>query len=357
MIKEVNNKRKGINILMVLILALLLVCVGYKLRSLKLSDKAGNSDGDLPILTVSPTATVTQQPTLSPTPASTPTPEPSLTHTPTPVPAPTSVPTIQPTTAPESVPKTIEELKESLEDYISQQKGRYGLYFINLVTGEEFGINDKERYIAASTTKLPMNLMLYRKIAAGEIDFNDKLVYLEEDFEPGSGIIQKSPYGTEYTVRETARLSIVYSDNCGINMIIRLLGIDNIRQYMLDIGGTIYYGRDHRSCPYDLAVYARELYRFYQQEPEIAGILIEDLQNTLWNDRINKLLPEDVKVAHKIGNYTGVYNDVGIVFAEEPYALAIMSENIDQSVAGNVIAQLSKKIYDYVVTSSKLKSN
>jgi len=166
---------------------------------------------------------------------------------------------------------------------------------------------------------------------------------LEEDFEPGSGVIQKSPFGTEYTVRETARLSVVYSDNCAINMIIRLLGIENIRQYMLDIGGTIYYGRDHRSCPYDLAVYARELYRFYQENPEIAGILIEDLQNTMWNDRINKLLPKDVKVAHKIGNYEGVYNDVGIVFAEEPYVLAVMSENADQSVASDVIAQISKK--------------
>ena len=140
-------------------------------------------------------------------------------------------------------------------------------------------------------------------------------------------------------------------------MIIRLLGIDNIRKYMQDIGGTVYYGSDHRSCPYDLAVYARELYRFYQQQPEIAGILIEDLQNTLWNDRIKKLLPGDVKVAHKIGNFDGVYNDVGIIFAGEPYVLAVMSENVDQTVASDVIAQLSKKIYDYIVTSSKLTGN
>lgn len=85
--------------------------------------------------------------------------------------------------------------------------------------------------------------------------------------------------------------------------------------------------------------------------------MIEDLQNTMWNDRINKLLPKDVKVAHKIGNYEGVYNDVGIVFAEEPYVLAVMSENADQSVASDVIAQISKKIYDYMVTRNNLKSN
>lgn len=347
-----NQKGKTTGIISVLILLLLLTCIAYAVKNKKLSNDTGISDSELDDLTVMPEITATQAPTLSPTPVVTPTTEP----TPTPTPLPTPEPTIQPGPT-EPVPETLDDLKKSLEEYIAQQKGRYGLYYINLVTGEEFGINDKERYIAASTTKLPMNLLLYRKVASGEVDLNDKLVYLEEDFEPGTGIIQKSSYGTEYTVRETARLSIVYSDNCGINMIIRLLGIENIRKYMQDIGGTIYYGRDHRTCPYDLAVYARELYRFYQEEPEIAGLLIEDLQNTMWNDRINKLLPEDVKVSHKIGNYDGVYNDVGIVFAEEPYALAIMSENINQSVASDVIAQMSKRIYDYVVAASKSKSN
>ncbi|UZQ86130.1 class A beta-lactamase-related serine hydrolase [Thermoclostridium stercorarium] len=347
-------KGKTSFILSIFVLTGLLVCTGFIFENIYPSRDTNRTGNRYSGAGGFPTATPGGFPQ-----AQTPAVEPALTLKPAPVQA--TVP-VHPGRRgngfeAEAVPRTLEELKKTLEKYIAQQSGRYGLYFINLVTGEEFGINDREKYIAASTTKLPMNLLLYKKIAAGEIDFDEKLVYLEEDFEPGSGVIQKSPFGTEYTVRETARLSVVYSDNCAINMIIRLLGIENIRQYMLDIGGTIYYGRDHRSCPYDLAVYARELYRFYQENPEIAGILIEDLQNTMWNDRINKLLPKDVKVAHKIGNYEGVYNDVGIVFAEEPYVLAVMSENADQSVASDVIAQISKKIYDYMVTRNNLKSN
>ena len=354
-----NLKKKSANILAALILLFLLLCTAYVLKNLNSSNNTGGSGNYFQGPTAAPSLTAIQSPTpvttQDPWIPSTLTPEPDVTSIPTAVPTP--LPTAGPGSEPEAVPRTIEELKKDLEEYISRQEGRYGLYFINLSTGEEFGINDKERFIAASTTKLPLNLLLYKKIAAGEIDFNDKLVYFEEDFEPGAGIIQNSPYGTEYTVRETARLSIVYSDNCGINMIIRLLGIDNIRKFMQDVGGIINYGNDHRSCPYDLAVYARELYRFYHEEPEIAGILMEDLQNTMWNDRINALLPKDVKVAHKIGNFQGVCNDVGIVFAEEPYILAVMSEDVNESAALNVIAQMSKKIYDYVVTSHKSKGN
>ena len=242
----------------------------------------------------------------------------------------------------------LNELKKSLNKYIGQQQGKYGLYYINLVTREELGINGRDEYIAASTTKLPMNMLLYCEIKAGRIEQNRILTYSEEDFEPGTGVIQESDFGTLYTVREAARLSIVHSDNCAMNMIIRILGIDNIRLYMQEIGGTIYYGDSHRSCPYDLAMYAAELYRFYEESPDIAGILIEDLQNTAWNDRINKYLPEEIKVSHKIGNYPKVFNDVGIVFATKPYALAIMSENVEQTTASDVIATISKMIYDYV---------
>lgn len=239
-------------------------------------------------------------------------------------------------------------IKKTLESYIGEQEGKYGLYYINLISGEEFGVNERDEFIAASTTKLPMNMLLYKEIATGKINFESILIYNEEDYEPGTGIIQESPFGTPYTVREAARLSIVYSDNCAMNMIIRLLGIDNIRKYMLELGGTIYYGDSHRTCPYDLALYAAELYRFYMESPEIAGILMEDLQNTHWNDRINKLLPDDIKVAHKIGNYPKVYNDAGIVFAPEPYVLAVMSEDIRHETASDVIATISKIIYDCI---------
>lgn len=267
--------------------------------------------------------------------------------TPALTPVPDSTATATPPADVRHVPESLEALIEDLEAYILGQDGKYGVYYINLVTGEEFGINDRDEYIAASTAKLPMNLLLYREIASGGVDPDSMLTYIEEDFEGGTGIIQDSPYGTGYTVRETARLSIVYSDNCGINMIIRLLGIDNIRQYMKDLGGTVYYGSSHRTCPYDLALYAAELYRFYLKSPEIAGLLVEDLQNTQWNDRINKFLPADVKVSHKIGTYKNVYNDVGIVFASEPYAVAVMSENVEHAVASDVIGEISKRIYDF----------
>jgi beta-lactamase class A len=115
---------------------------------------------------------------------------------------------------------------------------------------------------------------------------------------------------------------------------------------MLDIGGSIYYGPRYRTCPKDMAMYLKELYRLYLENPEVYGELIDYLQNTIFNDRINALLPDDIKVAHKVGNQVSSMSDVGIVFADQPYVLAMMSDNVNPSEACEVIAKVSKMIFD-----------
>ncbi len=241
----------------------------------------------------------------------------------------------------------MDELKKIITDYTSKLPGRYGVTYIDLATGEMVNVNDQVEFIAASTSKLPINMMLFKDIEAGKVTLEDKLVYKQEDLEYGTGIIQNSPFGTEYTVREAAELSIRKSDNCGVNMIIRQVGIENVRQYILGIGGKIYYGKRHRSCPYDMALVAQDLYKHYLNNEEVYGELIHNLENTDWKDRIDAKLPKEIRVAHKIGNQTKTANDVGIVFGKHPYVLSIMTEEVDFGTACSNIATLSKKIFDF----------
>lgn len=301
----------------------------------------------------------TTAPTMSELPTATPTPTPIL--APTPTPTPTPEPVVR-TPGHENMPEyasvaplgNIQTLEDKVTALIKTFPGKYGVTFVNLATGERFGIQDTDEYIAASTSKFPMNILLWKRIAAGEIDPEMMLTYQKEDLETGTGIIQQQPYGTQYTVRETSRLSVVYSDNCGINMIIRLLDIEDIRQYIKDQGGVVEYGKRHRSCPADMANCAVDLYKFYWEDPTVAGELIESLENTKWKDeRMSGNLPKDVKVAHKIGNQTRTANDVGIVFASQPYVLSVMTENVDFDGAVRNIAKLSKLIYDEMEAAVK----
>ncbi len=234
-----------------------------------------------------------------------------------------------------------------LQNYLKSLDGKYGIYFLNLKDGSEFGINHKDRFTAASTIKIPINLYLFKKIKEGAVNPKGMLTYERKDYETGTGIIQKSSFGKRYTVRELSKKSIEISDNVATNMLLRLLGMDNVKNYMRQLGGTVVVDDQNVTCPEDMGIYMREVYSFYKQDKTLGNELMGYFLNTTSSDRIPALLPKNVKIAHKIGNQVKTMNDVGIVFSREPYIISILSKDVNENEAVGVIAEISKKVYDF----------
>jgi len=194
----------------------------------------------------------------------------SIKETPSPSldPSATPIPSLVPIENP-----TVNDLYEYLQIYLSTYQGDYGMYFYNLDTNESFGIRDKEKYIAASTSKVPINLYLYKLVAEGKVDLDTEVEYLEEDLEWGTGKIIKEEFGVKYSLRELSKLSIEISDNCAINMIIRTVGKENFINYMNSLGAIVDY-HTYRTCPYDMYLYFDELYKLYNENTEVYSDLM-----------------------------------------------------------------------------------
>lgn len=266
-------------------------------------------------------------------------------------------------------------LQDSVTSYAGNFNGRIGIYYINLKTGETWGLNEKEPFVAASSIKMGINTLLYKKVAEGAFKFTDMLAYDNRayptgDMEPGTGSIIGQPNGTKFSVRRTSQLSITISDNCATNMVIRKLGgIDTVVPYLTSISGEVPYrtpvsytdykgaivsGR-HRISAKDLAKYAQNLYTLWQASKEDYQPLIDDLENTVFEFGVQSKLPKTVKVAHKIGT-NGDYrteNDVGIVFAKEPYVICVTTENSSQSAGRTAVADISLQFYNFIAEVTK----
>ncbi|MGD0622049.1 MAG: serine hydrolase [Thermacetogeniaceae bacterium] len=239
-------------------------------------------------------------------------------------------------------------LKTEIASYLKNYKGQYGVYYYDILSGQEFGINDEDQYTGASDEKIPINLYLYNKIKSGAVNPEGTLTYLQEDYEGGTGGIQYEKVGTRYTVEDLSGLSIVDSDNVAANMLIRFLGMQNIKDYMQQVGGQVVVDGQNVSSPRDMGLYMKLVYEFCENNGTLGDDLMNNFLNTDFNDRLPALLPKSVKVAHKIGNDVGVVNDVGIVFAAKPYIVAVMSKGVNEEEAPSVIANISKMIYDSV---------
>lgn len=240
-------------------------------------------------------------------------------------------------------------LKSELEAYISKFNGRYGIYYFDLVHNDDFGINEKEEYTAASTYKVPLNLYVYKGIKESKINAEGTLKYIEADYEGGAGIIQNANYGTKYTVRKLCWYSLVYSDNVASRMLMRFVGRTNVKKFMREMGGTVVSDTKNISCPKDMGLYLKKVYEFCNSNGELGEELMDNMIKTDFHDRLPLLLPENIKIAHKTGNLIGIVHDVGIVFEDKPYILAVMSKDvISDGEANTVISNVSKKVYDFV---------
>ncbi len=85
---------------------------------------------------------------------------------------------------------------------------------------------------------------------------------------------------------------------------------------------------------------------FSKSNPEGEKLMF-DLAHTIWNTGLNRYITE-VQVAHKEGDIMGVADDVGVVYADKPYIVSIMSKGHDDVEAGfERIGEISRMIFDY----------
>jgi len=88
--------------------------------------------------------------------------------------------------------------------------------------------------------------------------------------------------------------------------------------------------------------------------------MVDILLKQEFNSLIPAPLPDDVKVAHKTGEITGVHHDSGIVMLPDgqKYILIILSRNVkDMEKADKAMIEVSRLIYEHVMDTKNRQKN
>ena len=113
-------------------------------------------------------------------------------------------------------------IDEVVEDVVGEYRDNVSIYFKNLNTDEEYILNEDTYYVAASTTKVPLAMMILDKVNSGMLSLDDTISYIEADYEEGTGSLAYSDPIPDITIDEALYLSIVESDNIAKNMLTRI---------------------------------------------------------------------------------------------------------------------------------------
>ena len=277
---------------------------------------------------------------------------PTATPTLTAVDRPASAQPPGPPVDPERV-RAVEELDEELRAVSSMHAGAHGVVVFDSYSGKSASLNADRRFVAASLSKLYALLTLYRAASRGELSLDDEITMRSSDvWAEGTGVLYRYPVGTTMTLRECATFLIKESDNTAEVMLNRYLGEEEIEAELRRLGAdSTSYWMPNTTTPNDILLVLKAIANPSYTSPELSAEMLDVMTGTAFEDRLPRPLPENARVAHKIGSYESTFSDAGIVFPEEKsnieqaYYVVVFSEGATEAEARETIQDVSLAAY------------
>jgi beta-lactamase class A len=206
----------------------------------------------------------------------------------------------------------------------------------HLERGERYEHLADEPFAAASTIKLPILVALYDAAARGAVRLERRRRLRPEDQVTGSGVLQLLTPGVRLPLRDLAELMITVSDNAATNMILEVLGIEQVNACLAGLG--LRHTRVHRPLQVvpvgagtPNTVTAGELAELLERLAtgrlvswEACRRMVATLKRQQLNDALPALLPQPEgtavgalpawEFAHKTGGIPGHQHDVGLLY-------------------------------------------
>ncbi len=236
------------------------------------------------------------------------------------------------------------ELKilEAIAQEAKALPGHLGFYYKNLVTGLEYGLREQEAYLAASVIKFPLLLHVLQEADRGVLSLDEKISIPEEEKMPGCGALSLFSASIEVDIRSLCRLMIAISDNTATNALIRRCTMESINQTFQALGleqtvlrrllfdaDASARGLENTISPKEMGLLLEQLYHGQFASPEVSHIALDLLLLQQINHKLDGKLQGMVDIAHKTGEDTQLSNDIGLIYAPQPFVLCFAGHDTD----------------------------
>lgn len=220
--------------------------------------------------------------------------------------------------------------------------GHLSFYYKNLATGMEFGVKENDACLAASVIKFPLLLHVLTRAHRGEISLSDRLTVEDWEKMPSCGGLNQFTGPVEADIATLCRLMIVLSDNTATNKLLRLCGLEQTNEAFREMGleKTVVRrllfdseasarGLQNTICPREMGMLLEKLYRKEFVSGEVSQMALDILLHQQIDHKLDGKLCGEVPIAHKTGEDDRLSNDVGIVFAEQPFVICFAGQDTE----------------------------
>ena len=208
----------------------------------------------------------------------------------------------------EKIDNTKKLFKEATNDY----SGLYSFYIYDIKGDYYYGVGHKETMQAASLIKLPV---MYLAMKNGE----DKTL-----------------------VEAMGKRS----DNGAFTNMVNILGKENVNRAISDLGMSHTSLSENQTTPEDVGLFFKKLFLNEILNKDDSKLLQNYMTDTIFEKWLRAGIPEEIKVVHKYGREARSVSDAGIIIADKPFVLVIMTDGVIESEADELFPKLTKLLYD-----------
>ena len=243
----------------------------------------------------------------------------------------------------ETVDTNIEQLINEIRTKNNLNENNFYFFYYNIEEKKYYFYNENAYFTAASTIKVPVAMLYYDKIQAGELTLSDTLRYNSDDYEAGGGTT-----ATDYKVGQRVPLSylleqtIVNSDNTALNILIGNIGYRKCKEELTKYTDVELPENFYTSNIANVSYYYDVLQYLYQNAEKYSE-LIHYMKKSSGGLYLKADLPQ-YEVAHKYGSYDGYVHDYGLVYGKNTYLVGVFTKGIQN--ASDLIADIGKQVVE-----------
>jgi len=276
----------------------------------------------------------------------------------------------------ESQTKTDKKLTKELQLLVKNFKGDAGIYVQNLKTGKFAAVNADTIFPTASMIKVPIMCGVFDKIEKKELSYHQILTYRDSLLYAGEDILGSFKDGEKIQLSKVQMLSITTSDNTASLWLQKLVGSENINEWLSENGfehtrlnsrtaGRQTYQKLYgwgQTTPREMAFLVKKIRDGQAVSPAASERMYRNMVRIYWDAEALSEIPPYIQAASKQGAVNRSRSEVVLVNAPHgDYVFCIATKNQqDESWTPDnegyrLIRNLSKLLWNYYEPKSKWK--
>lgn len=253
-------------------------------------------------------------------------------------------------------------IMRAVTDRLANVEGDIGVVYIDLTSGKHFSFGNRKVFPSGGITMLMVMIECFKAMEEGRISretaYRLKHSDMGDQFLYSLGVLQYLHEGIELTVEDLLNLMVTVSDNEACNILIDILGKDQINRTFRELGYEKMYiqrkkydfekmkqGIDNFMSVEDVASIFEKLYHGALISKEASEKMLALMTQHQKTQIMPDLFKEKIMISHMTSIDDWEIADCGIIYAEKPFILVMAASRVDSRKMEPIFRDITKICY------------